>query len=84
MGCGGGDDGSGGGEGTRTTAFKSNDLREPGVSGTSDARACDVLPASFVARSVGARQLRPRNAPQRKAGQNRISDRMRVKTPVKY
>ncbi len=52
-GCGGGDDG-GGGDGTRTTAFKSNDLREPGESGTLDARACDVLPARFVARSVGA------------------------------
>ena len=52
-GCGGGD-GGGGADGTRTTAFKSNDLREPGESGTLDARACDVLPARFVARSVGA------------------------------
>jgi hypothetical protein len=49
-----GDDDSSGADGTRTTAFKSNDLREPGESGTLDARACDVLPASFVARSVGA------------------------------
>jgi hypothetical protein len=54
-GCGGGDDAGSGGDGTRTTAFKSTDLREPGESGTLDARACDVLPASFVARSVGAR-----------------------------
>ena len=50
-----GDDDSGGGDGTRTTAFKSNDLREPGESGTLDARACDVLSADFVARTVGAR-----------------------------
>jgi hypothetical protein len=52
-GCGGDDAGSGIKE--RTTAFKSNDLREPGESGTSHARACDALPARFVARSVGAR-----------------------------
>ena len=49
-----GDDDSSDADGTRTTAFKSNDLREPGESGTLDARACDVLPESFVARSVGA------------------------------
>jgi hypothetical protein len=38
----------------RTTAFKSTELREPGESGTLDARACDILPARFVSRSVGA------------------------------
>ena len=53
-GCGGGDDGSSGGDGTRTTAFRSNDLREPGESGTVDARACEVLPVRFVASSLGA------------------------------
>jgi hypothetical protein len=50
-----GDDASDAGDGTRTTAFKSTELREPGESGTLDARACDVLPVPFVARSVGAR-----------------------------
>jgi hypothetical protein len=54
VGCGGGDDGKSGSDGTRTTAFRSNDLREPGESGTSEARACDAMPASFVARSLGA------------------------------
>lgn len=49
-----GSDDSGSGDGPRTTAFKSNELREPGESGTLDARACDVVPARFVARSVGA------------------------------
>jgi hypothetical protein len=49
-GCGGGDDGVA--DGTRTTAFKSNDLREPGESGTSDARACEALPKRLVARAV--------------------------------
>jgi hypothetical protein len=53
IGCGDDDDGAGGADGTRTTAFKSTPLREPGESGTLDARACDVLPARFVARSVG-------------------------------
>lgn len=52
-GCG-DDDGS---DGTRTTAFESNELREPGESGTSEARACDLLPERFVARSVGAAEL---------------------------
>jgi hypothetical protein len=44
-------------DGTRTTAFKSNELREPGESGTSDARACAVLPERFVARAVGVKAL---------------------------
>jgi hypothetical protein len=57
-GCG-DDDGDAGGDAgykTRTTAFKSTDLREPGESGTLDASACDVLPPRFVARSVGTRR----------------------------
>jgi hypothetical protein len=53
-GCG-DDDDSSGADGTRTTPFKSTELREPGESGTLDARACDVLPAGFVARTLGAR-----------------------------
>jgi hypothetical protein len=44
-------------DGTRTTAFESNELREPGESGTSDASACQVLPERFVARAVGVRSL---------------------------
>ncbi|HET8820547.1 MAG TPA: hypothetical protein VFM57_03295 [Thermoleophilaceae bacterium] len=44
-------------DGTRTTAFESNDLREPGESGTSDARACRVLPERFVARAVRVKAL---------------------------
>jgi hypothetical protein len=52
-GCG-GDDTT---EGPRTTAFESNELREPGRSGTSDARACQVLPERFVARAVGVKAL---------------------------
>ena len=44
-------------DGTRTTAFKSNELREPGTSGTSDARACALLPERLVARSIGAEGL---------------------------
>ncbi|HZB77113.1 MAG TPA: hypothetical protein VE526_12870 [Solirubrobacteraceae bacterium] len=48
-GCG-GDDAP---DGTRTMAFESNELREPGESGTSDARACQMLPERFVARVVG-------------------------------
>ena len=50
-GCG-SDDPSDQDAGTRTTAFKSNDLREPGESGTSDARACSLLPSRLVARTV--------------------------------
>jgi hypothetical protein len=56
IGCGGGGDEQQGDYSTRTTAFKSTDLREPGESGTLDARACDVLSGRFVARSVGAGQ----------------------------
>ena len=54
-GCGDDDGGADSGYKTRTTAFKSTDLREPGESGTFDSRACDALPASFVAKSVGTR-----------------------------
>ena len=39
-------------DGTRTTAFEPNELREPGESGTSDASACKVLPERLVARAV--------------------------------
>ena len=53
-GCGGDEDTP---DGTRTTAFESNELREPGRSGTSDASACRVLPERFVARAVGATAL---------------------------
>ncbi|HEX6651982.1 MAG TPA: hypothetical protein VF072_04510, partial [Thermoleophilaceae bacterium] len=44
-GCGGGDDDSGSGSDykLRTTAFKSNAVREPGESGTQKVRACRVL-----------------------------------------
>jgi hypothetical protein len=52
VGCGGGDDE---GDGTRTTAFEKSELTKPGESGTLDARACEVLPARFVARRVGVR-----------------------------
>jgi hypothetical protein len=52
-GCGGDDGDDAAGEGVRTTAFKSNELREPGESGTSDARACELLSPAFVARSIG-------------------------------
>jgi hypothetical protein len=54
VGCGGGGDDQEGDYRTRTTAFKSTELREPGESGTLETRACDVLPGRFVARSVGA------------------------------
>ena len=64
-GCG-DDDDSGSAIKERTTAFKSNDLREPGVSGTSDALACDALSPRFVSRSLGARpgqlQAQPNNS----------------------
>ena len=56
-GCG-DDDDAGSGIKERTTAFKSTELREPGESGTSDVRACDILPAPFVARSLGTRSGR--------------------------
>ena len=50
-------------ESTRTTAFESNELREPGRSGTSDARACSLLPARLVARSVRVSPARLRATP---------------------
>ncbi|MEA2406982.1 MAG: hypothetical protein QOE69_1101, partial [Thermoleophilaceae bacterium] len=37
----------------RTTAFRSNAVREPGESGTVKVRACNVLAPSFVVRSIG-------------------------------
>ena len=53
-GCGDDDSDSDSGYDTRTTAFKSTELREPGESGTLEARACEVVSQRFVARSVGA------------------------------
>ena len=52
-GCGGGDDDSGSGSDykLRTTAFKSNAVREPGESGTQKVRACNVLRFSGLAAS---------------------------------
>jgi hypothetical protein len=58
MGCG-GDDDSGSDYKLRTTAFKSNAVREPGESGTMKVRACTVLSAREVGRAVDAAQLRP-------------------------
>jgi hypothetical protein len=57
-GCG-GDDDSGSDYKLRTTAFKSNPVREPGESGTMKVRACTVLSAREVGRAVDAAQLRP-------------------------
>jgi hypothetical protein len=57
-GCG-GDDDSGSDYKLRTTAFKSNAVREPGESGTMKVRACTVLSAREVGRAVDAAQLRP-------------------------
>jgi hypothetical protein len=53
-GCGGGDDegDSGSPYKLRTTAFRSNAVREPGESGTTKARACQVLSARVVSRTV--------------------------------
>ena len=55
-GCGGDDDSADGGSPyrLRTTAFRSNAVREPGESGTIKVRACGVLSPSFVARSIDA------------------------------
>ena len=55
-GCGGGDDegDSGSSYKLRTTAFKSNAVRESGESGTVKVRACTVLSGSFVSRSIGS------------------------------
>jgi hypothetical protein len=43
----------------RTTAFKSNAVREPGESGTLQVRACHVLSPAYVARTVRSGPLRP-------------------------
>jgi hypothetical protein len=58
-GCGGG----GGDEGDagspyklRTTDFRSNAVREPGESGTTQVRACKLLSAAFVRRSIDSKQ----------------------------
>ena len=57
-GCGGDDnDSSGDDYKLRTTAFKSNAVREPGESGTLKVNACRTLSGAFVARSVGSRAL---------------------------
>ena len=49
-GCGGDDDsGSGSDYKLRTTAFKSNAVREPGESGTMKVNACRTLSPAFVA-----------------------------------
>jgi hypothetical protein len=47
-GCGGDDSGSGGDYKLRTTAFKSNAVREPGESGTVKVSACKVLHGGLV------------------------------------
>ncbi len=39
----------------RTTPFRSNAVREPGESGTAKVRACEVLSAGFVRRTIGSR-----------------------------
>jgi hypothetical protein len=53
--CGGDDEGdSGSSYKLRTTAFKSNAVREPGESGTVQVRACTVLSGSFVSGSIGS------------------------------
>jgi hypothetical protein len=60
VGCG-GDDAD---DGTRTTAFKPTELKEPGESGTLDARACEVLSERVVAAAVGGARLeaKPNNS----------------------
>jgi len=59
-GCGGDDDnGSGSDYKLRTTAFKSNAVREPGESGTMKISACRTLSPALVARSVQAHVLKP-------------------------
>jgi hypothetical protein len=40
---------------TRTTAFKRSELTQPAESGSLTARACQLIPPAFVARSVGTR-----------------------------
>ena len=51
-GCGGDDDDSGSDYKLRTTAFKSNAIREPGESGTVKVRACTSCSPAFVARAA--------------------------------
>src|SRR3954447_24587339 len=61
-GCGGDADDSGGSGSDyklRTTAFKSNAVREPGESGTMKVNSCRTLSPSFVARTVHSRPLKP-------------------------
>jgi hypothetical protein len=59
-GCGGDDDSSSGSDyRLRTTAFKSNAVREPGESGTMKVNSCGTLSSAFVARAVRARSLKP-------------------------
>jgi hypothetical protein len=59
-GCGGDDDsGSGSDYKLRTTAFKSNAVREPGESGTMKVTACRVLSADFVSRTAHSARLAP-------------------------
>ena len=54
-GCGGDDKGdSGSSYKLRTTAFRSNAVREPGESGTLQVRACSVLSEPLVSRSIGS------------------------------
>ena len=54
-GCGGDDKGNSGSPyQLRTTAFRSNAVREPGESGTLKVRACAVLSESLVSRSIGS------------------------------
>src|SRR3954470_7658114 len=66
-GCGGDADDSGGSGSDyklRTTAFKSNAVREPGESGTMKVKACRTLSPAFVARSArsGALKASPNNS----------------------
>jgi hypothetical protein len=58
-GCGGDDDASGSPYKLRTTAFKSNPVREPGDSGTLKVHACSVLSPAFVGRAVRSPRLEP-------------------------
>ena len=59
-GCGGDDDDSSGSDyKLRTTAFKSNAVREPGESGTMKANSCRTLSVAFVSRSVQSHDLKP-------------------------
>jgi hypothetical protein len=58
-GCGGDDDSSSSSDyKLRTTAFKSNAVREPGESGTMKIDSCRTLSAAFVGRSVQSHELK--------------------------